>query len=203
MTPFFDEADVPPPDEPVEHRSPPWAEMAPNVLPVSVPLDVVLVRTGDWAVWIGGAEVGPEGLQFTLTVQGRRTLDVRRMHGFHEPPEEGSRRFGVAFADGRRAIAWGPWAGPGADRAAPAIHLTPRGGSGSSHRWSQTFWLWPLPPEGPLTFAFAWPEQGLEESVAEVDGAPLRAASRRAIELWPDDRPDPPGDATGWERYAV
>lgn len=35
---------------------------------------------------------------------------------------------------------------------------------------------------------------GATETRVEVDARPLRAASERAIALWPDDRPDPPPD---------
>ncbi len=55
-------------------------------------------------------------------------------------------------------------------------------------------WLWPLPPPGPLTFVCAWPAEGVEETHAQIDGAEILAASARAVELWPDDRPLPPSE---------
>lgn len=47
-------------------------------------------------------------------------------------------------------------------------------------------WLWPIPAEGPLTFAFRWPAQGVEETTVAVDTAPLREASARAAAWWPE-----------------
>jgi hypothetical protein len=48
--------------------------------------------------------------------------------------------------------------------------------------------LAPLPPEGPLRFACAWPDELIEETTAELE-APIREAAARAVELWPDERP--------------
>ena len=46
-----------------------------------------------------------------------------------------------------------------------------------------SFWLWPLPAEGPLRFACEWPDEDIEETIAELD-APIRGAAARAVELW-------------------
>jgi hypothetical protein len=204
---FFEDREPPPPPPPdqVEYRSPPWSEMAPNVVPASVALDVVLLRTEDWAVWIGAGTATPEGLAFTVTVLGRRDeVQPDRMAPLFDGSGPDRPRFGVGFADGRKAVA---------DRmrharqrltgdAATEISLAPRHGTGGRRRWSQSFWLWPLPPEGSLSFAIAWPEVGIDETVVEVDTAPLRAAAARAVELWPDDRPLPPADGSaGWLGY--
>jgi hypothetical protein len=56
-----------------------------------------------------------------------------------------------------------------------------------------------------LTVAFAWPEQGIDETTVDIDAAPLRAAAARARELWADDRsgfPDPRSSGGGWTAYA-
>ncbi|MCM3920688.1 hypothetical protein ND748_03220 [Frankia sp. AiPs1] len=47
------------------------------------------------------------------------------------------------------------------------------------------YWLWPLPPEGPLTFVAEFLARGLPESRVSVDGAAIRAAADRAVDLWP------------------
>jgi hypothetical protein len=66
--------------------------------------------------------------------------------------------------------------------------LMPRGGGGGGLTYEFGYWLWPLPPAGPLRFACAWPDEGIEETTAELDAA-IRDAAARAVELWPDDRP--------------
>jgi hypothetical protein len=203
--PFFD--DVPPPPEPQEHveyRSPPWAEVPATVVPVTVALDAMLARTPDWAVWVGGASVTPEGIAFTLTVLGRvTTVDVHAIHPGMDGGSAAAPRFGVGFADGRKAVAGDRRFGhrlPTGD-AEREIVLSPRNGSGGRRRWTQTYWLWPLPPPGPLTFALSWPAEGIEETTVEVDSGPIREAAARAVELWPDDRPLPPEGGGPWAQY--
>jgi hypothetical protein len=203
--PFFD--GVPRPLEPephVEHRSPPWAEAPATVVPATVALDLLLARTPDWAVWIGDASVTPAGIAFTLTVLGRLApVDPHALHPRMDGGSPASPRFGVGFADGRKAVAGNRRFGhelPTGD-ADREIALLPRNGSGGGRRWSQTFWLWPLPPPGPLTFALSWPAQGVDETIVEIDAGPIRAAAARAVELWPDDRPLPPEGSGGWARY--
>lgn len=200
--PFFDDVEPPPePEVHVEHRQPPWAEAPATVVPVTIALDLLLVRTPDWAVWIGAASATPAGIAFTVTVLGRTgTVDPHAMHPRMDGGAAAAPRFGVGFADGRKAVAGDHRRMPTGD-AEHEIALAPRGGSGGGRRWTQTYWLWPLPPSGPLTFAFAWSAEGIEETTAEVDGGPLRAAAAQAVELWPDDRPLPPRDGGGWSRY--
>ena len=67
----------------------------------------------------------------------------------------------------------------------PGPSLVTRGGHGGGLSYEFGYWLWPLPPAGPLRFACTWPD---EETIAELD-APIRDAAARAVELWPDDRP--------------
>jgi hypothetical protein len=201
---FFEALPEPPaPRLPVEHRPPPWMGPPDNVMPGSVALDVLLARGERVAVWIAGARVDPHGVELTVVILHRDPFVTEPPPGIHRMPgrPEGP-RFGVGFADGRRVALGGP--APGMRRGEGEIALTTRGGSGSQRRSSSTVYLWPLPPEGPLTFAFAWPEDGLEEVTVEVDSAPLRAAAARAVELWPDDRPPAPrqpGDDSGWTSY--
>ena len=52
------------------------------------------------------------------------------------------------------------------------------------------FWVYPLPPEGPVTLVASWLEYGVAETRAELDGTAIREAAGRAVVLWPDE-PDP------------
>jgi hypothetical protein len=72
--------------------------------------------------------------------------------------------------------------------------LRPRSGSAGGGRSSAQMWLWPLPPLGPLTFVCAWPAEGVQETSAQIDAAPILSAASRAVEMWPDDRSLPPGE---------
>jgi hypothetical protein len=65
------------------------------------------------------------------------------------------------------------------------VLLEQRAGGGG-HRWSQSLWLWPLPPKGPLTFVCEWPALGITLSRAEIDTALLHEAAARSRTVWDD-----------------
>jgi hypothetical protein len=77
-------------------------------------------------------------------------------------------------------------------RSGPLLKLRSAGGGGQ--RYSQSFWLWPLPPEGPLSFVCEWPAFDIGLSRVDVDSALFRDAASRSRPLW-DDRAEvaPPG----------
>jgi hypothetical protein len=183
-------------------RSPPWAEPAENVLPAPVELIAPLGRRADDAeAWLTGVAATPDGVRFTIIVT--RPEQDPPARGNPLTGEDGL-RVGVRFADGREAA---PASDPSWPAAEPAdgIALVSQGSGGWARRWEQEAWLWPLPPEGPVTFTSSWGEDVV------VDAAPLRAAAERAVELWPDERPfwpvpDEDADAEdaggGWTDYA-
>jgi hypothetical protein len=60
---------------------------------------------------------------------------------------------------------------------------------GGSRGWSSGYWIFPLPPEGPITIAFAWPRWGLQEQSRKLDAAPILEAAAQVEQLWEDNRP--------------
>lgn len=58
------------------------------------------------------------------------------------------------------------------------------GGGGGGSSWSMAYWLWPLPPVGPLSFIAEWPAYGIGESRATVDAGALRREAEHADVLW-------------------
>lgn len=97
-------------------------------------------------------------------------------------------RFGVAFADGRKATTVGPRQPPGEE--APAISLVTQGGSGGGGlSWDIGYRVFAVPPAGAITFAVAWPSFEVPENVHGLDAAPIVEAATRAEELWADMRP--------------
>jgi hypothetical protein len=184
---FF--GDVPEPDHRVvwreeRTREPDWTGPPENAIGATTAIDFVLVNTGDVAVAVAGMTSYPTGVSFSVHLVLREPdYDEDLAAPFFRPGgRNGGFRFGVAFADGRKATG-------DAERGRDAIVLTQRGGGGGGATWDQSFWLWPLPPPGPLTFACEWPARGIAETVHSVDSAPIREAAERAVELWPDDRP--------------
>jgi len=165
------------------------------VLGAPVPLRLILARTDDVVVAILGAAAYPTGVELTLAIR-RRTFDPYEHHlsdpfelhgrpGEPLPPDR--LRFGVQFADGRKATtvdALGAFAAaPDATPEAPT--LVPGHGSGGGGVWDMELWLWPLPPEGPIAFVCEWPSEGIELTRVEIDAEPILTAAALAEPLWP------------------
>ena len=158
-----------------------------NELPVALPVDVVLARTPDVAVALTRLQVYSTGLSLDLVVRLRPSAAAARDGRLNEllwrhGPGGSSFLFGVAFADGRRATNVPRAGGDG-------IVLVSGGGSGGMSAVDQSWWLHPLPPEGPVTVVVRCDELGIEESLAELDGTAVRRAAERVVTLWPWEPP--------------
>lgn len=202
---FFESIPQPPTPEPPK-RPPrrPW--MRPEaMIPGSVPAEALLVRTETVAVAVGSLRAYPNGFEFTVHVRQRRE-DADFLYGLSDPFGRHSRmrggtepeqaiRLGILYANGRRAATGGHPPYPG--EVAPDELVVVQGGShGSDRRWDGDFWAHPLPPDGPVTFVVSWLAKGVAEARAQVDGAAIREAASRAIEVWPDDPDDEPTTAS-------
>lgn len=175
------------------------------------PVQAVLVCSESMIIVADRFVCYPSGFEFHLALRTSRP--------FHGPPmplggpqvvRAGSTRgdtgdalrFGIAFADGRKATNLGPRPfGPGCGVGAAATAasgrqqgqappepeaplLTAHGGSGSDGRWDQSCWVWGLPPEGPMGVVVEWPAEGIEETRVDIDSALLREAASRAEIVW-------------------
>jgi hypothetical protein len=148
---------------------------------VVVPLRVVLARTDQAAVAVVGVTAYTRGVSLRLALRwrsrpGEEGFDEAMLGmpfgpgampqplGGELPPE--LLRFGVQFADGRKAttlgasVPWGVGAAPGEQMEPPGPILSLSSGDGGDGEWNQEYWLWPLPPPGTLTFAIEWPSEG-------------------------------------------
>jgi hypothetical protein len=72
-----------------------------------------------------------------------------------------------------------------------------KGGSASSGIAHATFWVWPLPPAGPLLFVCEWPRYGVGLTHRELEGDQINRAGQRASALWDDAAQD---DGPGGKR---
>ncbi len=160
-----------------------------NEIPVAVALNTVLARTDDVAVALQRLSVYTTGVSFDLVVRLRpdaaqaagRDLD-ELIWGHGPAPVQGGFLLGVEFADGRRASNRAGRHGP---TPGDEIVFTQGGGSGGMASVEQSWWLHPLPPEGPLRFVVRCPALGLDESSIVLDGAAIQAAARDVVVLWP------------------
>jgi hypothetical protein len=192
MNDFF-EPPPPPPEQP-EYRPPPWLAPPANVLGGTVPLQLVIGRSEQVAVAVMNARAYTSGLEFTVSVRrprGRSALE--------EPPfgcrpvtrgtiEPEILRFGVQFSDGRKATSLGGFVHR-TEEEPPGPILVMRGGGGGGGQWDHGFWLYPLPPAGPLAFVCEWPSEGIELTRQEIDADLVREAAERAEVLWEEARP--------------
>jgi hypothetical protein len=174
---FFEQVPPPVADE-APQRQPEWAAPPEHIVGATVPFDLVLANTGAVAVVVGGMTAYPSGVTFTVRVLRREPGPDDLFLLLHHPGP-GGLRLGVELADGSRVLAERGGAMPG-----EGPTLTSRGGGGGGLSYELAYWLWPLPPRGPLRFACTWPDEGIGETIAELD-APIHDAAGRAIELWP------------------
>jgi hypothetical protein len=205
---FFDSIPQPPPPaESVRVPRPVW--MQPDaVIPGSVPGELLLIRTEDVAVSIGGICAYPNGFEFTAHVRRRGTdgnlpgwNDPFDRFGRRDPKASGDvLRLGLLYADGRRGATTG---GHGLPDDPERLVLLPGGSGGNARRWDGRFWVHPLPPAGLVTFVAAWPEFGVAETRAELDGAAIGAAAARAVNLWPEEPESGPGAGGGWSAQTI
>ena len=163
-----------------------------------MPQRVLLARTEDVAVALLDVVAFSTGLEFAVEVRLRELDELSDPFGFHlrHTVREGGAipdevlRFGFELADGGKATNLGGFPGPDAP-SGPV--LMQRGGGGGGRSWSLRHWLWPLPPEGPLTVVVEWPRHGIQLTRIEVDGEPLRQAAAMSEALWPGASPSSGG----------
>ena len=151
----------------------------------------MLLRTGQVAIAIGSIRAYPNGFEFTAHI--RRHAESENRMGYPDPFDRHGRRgqqddalrLGILYADGRRGATTSGHLhlDEHADPGRLVIHHG--SGGGNDRRWDGDFWVHPLPPDGPVTFVGAWPEYGVAETQAQLDGAAIRAAAARAVTLWP------------------
>ncbi len=197
-----------PPDTPPESAS--WSGYAPasegptpepsvwappeDVLGEPVRVDFLLARSATAAVQVQHLTAYPSGFEFQVIAHFRSTGPVfDPMHGLaglrgrHGDPlgdvPDDHLRLRVHFADGSEADNLGP---PMQHPVRPGRPiLMPREGGAGPSRAHTTFWVWPLPPPGPLVFSYEWPAYGIPLTRHEIDAGLIREAAERTTPLWP------------------
>jgi hypothetical protein len=178
MSGFFDVTG--PPEPPRRWRQTMWWERPADEVGEPVPPDVELVRTSAVAARVRNLARYTNGFSFVLAL--RSTAAAPSLDPFHHSrhrhgaaPRDEVFRFGVAFADGRKATSFDSRFGIHDDP--PAIVLLSAGGRGGVDGWDQHYWVAPLPPPGPVAFVCEWPAAGIQLTRAEVDAAAFTPGS--------------------------
>jgi hypothetical protein len=191
----------PPPSGPlalaVAEAGPPWFGPPEDVLAGVVAVEVVVARTDDTVVAVTGVRAYPTGFGFTLCVRLRAlpgpdswlwqhagVLDHPLLAAGELPDEV--LRFGVRFADGRKATTLDPHPYDTEQQPQGPV-LLPHGGGGGGRAWDMDHWVWPLPPPGLVAFACEWPLRQIPETLVEIDSRLIIEAAGRAVQLWPND----------------
>jgi hypothetical protein len=83
----------------------------------------------------------------------------------------------MLFSDGTK---WTnlDWRYPSHDEEPSGPVVSGRGGGGGGDEWEMGYWVWPLPPEGEMTFVASWPLRNIPEQRATVDASELRHAPK-------------------------
>jgi hypothetical protein len=162
-----------------------------NEIPVGLAVNTVLARTDDAVIALLAVRVYTTGVSFDLAVRVRAWPRSTR-HGLselvfgHDAPA-GRLLLGVELSDGRRAS---NLEGRGPRPDSTDMVFLASGGSGGQLSVDQSWWLSPLPPEGPVRFVVSCDGLGIEETTAEVDGTALHRAAEEVVTLWPWTPPD-------------
>lgn len=188
-----------------------------NEIPAGVGLSILLGQSDNVAVGITQMEAFSTGFRFTVAVRVREPrmdrLPLFHLVGAHpagiRSESEDRLLLGIEYADGRRASTISNVQIPGG--MAPddeQLTITSHNGAGGERAVDQTYWVAPLPPDGPVTVVMAWPGFGIPESRAVLDGVEIRAAAGRSRVLWPPQppfesppSPPPPPPPSGWFSY--
>lgn len=174
---FFDPTlvaytDAEPRPEPVR---PVWIRPE-DVLPSLVAIDRVLVHTDAVAIGLSGLWCYPNGFEFGVEVvlrePDRRGRLMEYRHHMIEPGEQippEMLRIGLQFSDGAKVTNLPGQSHPRGRAQPDGPILFPGGRGGGTRRQSHQFWVWPLPPPGPITFVCEWPHFQIDETKATID----------------------------------
>jgi hypothetical protein len=184
-----------PPLPPELPRDPEWLAPPDDVVPAAFPLQLVLARGDEVAILVHGGLAYPTGFGFSFALRRRRGGQDENdpIHAWHEVAREGAipaeaLRFGIQFADGGKATVFDHARLFRSRERPPGPALVQRGGTGSGRGWDLEFWVWPLPPEGPVAFVCEWPLYQLELRRQVIDAAVIREAAAKARRLWPQEQ---------------
>lgn len=169
------------------HEQPEWWGPPRDGLGVAVPLDsVMLARTDDVALVLEAVRAYATGFTFTVVAVARRGREAAvgalvPAGPMGETDAEASLRVGVELADGGRAVVTPHWARK--DRPAGPV-IAHRGGGGDGSRYEMRYWVWPLPPRGPLVVAVRWTARGVPLTRHTMQADPIVEAAGRSRRIW-------------------
>lgn len=164
-----------------------------------LPYVKVVAQTNDVAVVLTRVVAFPDGFEMQISrfVRGAARKVLRNSFSIHECFADDGRvldeflRVGVSFSDGRKATNLHTFSPePEADMPAD-FGLDCHGGGGDDSYYTDTYFVWPLPPEGDFKLVVEWPAVHLAETQLVLDAAEVRSAGLSAKPVWPEDAGKP------------
>lgn len=189
---FFDVPQPPPPPPTPERERPEWDGPPDGVLPGVSTQRPVLFHTDEAHFMVDRILVYPNGLEVALALQMRRPEEFQAgpwdPFGVHPTTQHPGDfiRIGLLLSDGTKWTNLNPdhFHYPHARHPRPPVILHRSSGGGGS-RWHMKYWVWPMPPEGPLEVFFSWPAHGVDEASITIDVTELHERATEAVPLWP------------------
>ena len=167
-------------------------------LGVAVPMQHLLASGDEAVVVLTTCVAYTTGFLLGVGIRKKREPDPVPFPPRHYEPIEMSMGLGISFSDGRasatsptgvqeQVMSYTSAYAAGENPPEPEGPVIGRlGGGGGGRRWDMNFWVWPLPPDGPMTITCRWPARGLPEGSVEVDGLAIRRAGEASRKLWND-----------------
>lgn len=204
MTFFPDPSELPEPAEPPNYPPlPVWLSPPLDMIPGIADVQLTLGRSESTVVFVPVIRAFPSGLDITLSVRCRgpvRSQELSRnlVQDLHHRADRDTAwqarrlKWGFEFADGRRVTNLDMDARSNrmfhrgqADPATDSPVLLSCGGGGGDRSWDMDYWLWPLPPPGRFRIVCQWVDQGITQTVQDLDAQLLLEAADRARPIWP------------------
>ena len=186
-----------PPAPPVDYvpvGPPAWAGPPESEIGAAVPVREVLHSSQDLVIALTDLSAYSNGFEFRIAVRSRTSIDGR-FFGFGPHPTTEVITIEVRLADSRSGK--GATSGhsdelmdhyrgarEGREPVVPAGPIVgTSGGGGGGKRWDFHWWVWPLPPDGPVTLTLSWAARHITAAV-ELDGTAIRQAGTSSRDLW-------------------
>jgi hypothetical protein len=171
-------------------------------LGIAVPLREILASDSGVVIALIDCVAFSTGFEFGIAVRSKEDIDSQQL-GFGFPHPGGGEQWekqlqiGIQFADGSTAVTgghpgpefmaqWKMYAEGREPGSSDGPILAPRSGGGGDKRWDFRYWVWPLPPEGNLTFTCEWSARKLGPTTHDVDATEIRRAGNASTRLWDD-----------------
>lgn len=184
---------------PVRSEPPPqprWSGPPDEEVGVAVAARMVIASQPRLFIAVTDCTAYSNGFTIGVAVRSKDEIPPDAMGFMHrEPGEDTGIQISVRFSDGRDTRGGtGPhsalmdyyrdWSEGKDPVEPPGPVIGQMGGGGGGKRWDFSFFVWPLPPDGPVTITCRWPRRGLQTAGKELNGTAIRAAGLKSKSVW-------------------